>query len=153
MKYLWAFEIDAVWVLVPACSVLFALGGSGLKEIRRFGIPTLIGSSAISLGHNIFICLFSSLILMATLIAGYGDGKRREFGDYYYAFLFFLGCLYGLALFPYRYDWQGIFLSVFIGAIFSSATLLSNTFRWFEWKLVEMAVGASIGLCACILIG
>jgi hypothetical protein len=118
-----------------------------MKEIRRFGIPALLGSSAISVGVPFLTALFSSFLLMLTLIVGYGDKAHRNVGSLYYPYVYAVGLSYGLALFPLS-AYNNLLLIIIPSLVFGTLTLTSQVFRFPDWKFVEIATGASVGYVA-----
>jgi len=155
MKYLWVFDPDAVWTLIPLCSLLWAWGGSGIKPFRKYGIPAAICLSALSFGVAWWLCLITAGMMFGLMTIPYGEDIKGQFGRFYYAWLFICGFLYAFALIPLVFA-HGRYL-IFLGClgicscIFGILSILSQRER-IPWKIVEMVYGASLGLTAfCII--
>lgn len=174
MKFLWIFDHDAIWVLVPMSSALFALGGSGFKEFRRLGIPALMLAAAVSLGVEWWKALVSAAGLALVLTKGYGDDLRSQIGAWYHPALYVLAALYGAAALPVSLDWKVLIVCPLIPSlalpvfsdwkalivcplipslIFGTLTLGSQRFDFPKWKIVEMAAGAAIGFSFVYALG
>ena len=156
MKFLWVFDHDAVWVLGPLTSALFAFGGSGEKWLRRIGIPVLFFLAGISTGLSIISCLISGLLLWAFLSLGYGKTIHDKTGKLYWIYIFCLGLLISGSLVPlylasgrpllFLYSF-GVFACTFAGLTFCSQRL-----DFPKWKFVEMASGLVLGFQAALIL-
>ena len=155
MKYLWIFDHDALMITPLVTSVLWALGGSGLKPIRRFGTGAFIFLGSLSLGVPWYFATISLISVFLTSLLPYGDSVRGKLGIVYYPFLFILGVLYGLSNFGlcfYSGGWLTLVAySLGLGCVFSILTALSQSeaFRKIvPWKAVEISIGFFLGLIA-----
>ena len=158
MKFFGVFDADVIWTLVPICSALWSLGGSGLKLLRRIGVPVAIAFYAIGYGVPVFVIetYFIIAIAIITFGPGYGDDFEDLLGVFYWPYLAILGALYGASnagLALHGHDW----LSLGIGSgatsiLFVGTMRASKSWTWFEWKWAEMIVGGSVGLTAAMVI-
>lgn len=157
MRFLWVFEPDAVWTLIPAVSLLWALGGSGIKACRRFGVPILVCAAALSLGVKWWLVLINAGSMFALMSLPYGSGIRGKLGlPLYWVWLYMVGALYAAAMLPLAFH-VGHWLAYGLGAaasgvVFGTLTLTSQTMDWPRWKWVEMALGACLGIQAASLL-
>lgn len=131
-------------LILAVCGVLFALGGTGWKPARRFGIPLFLAGIALFMTDTIrsaglLVCLIIALSL------GYGESK-----PYWYKALVFLA--YGLS-----FLWIGFSLWVVLTPILClSMFWLSNlklTANAFFWKAVEFLMGVFLGITFISCIG
>jgi hypothetical protein len=152
MKYLWLFEPDALITLPVMTAVLFALGGSGFKFLRRLGVPALILASCLSQGKNGLLAVVAVALLSIALSKGYGDELKDELGPYYYSTLYSIGAIYGFTLMPLASELWHFFYCLIPCLTFGSLTYTSQQFDFPRWKWVELATGFSIGLVAYLLI-
>lgn len=156
MKFLWIFDQDAVWTLIPAVSALWALGGSGPKLFRRAGAPALVGLAALSCGFEMIPSVLSGVLLFAAAFLPYGDDVKEKTDSFHPLWLFFVGaawafCVFPIALVTHKYSQlPGGCLAT--GLIFSIGTLCSQKFNFPKWKFVEIVSGASIGTVAAVMI-
>lgn len=156
MKFLWIFDIDAVWTLGPACSALWSLGGSGIKALRRLGIPALIATSALSLGAPPWICAWGGGMILLVLTLPYGDDLKRKLQKLYYLALYGIGAIYGASLLPiailsHRLLMWGVGICI-MSAWFGASTYASQKFDFPKWKFCEILTGFIFGLLAARLL-
>lgn len=148
-KFLWIFDADAVWVLIPMVAALWALGGSGPKLVRRLGAPALVAAAAVSMGHGLIVSLACGLLLFTSACLPYGDWAKEKLGVLYPLWLFFVGSAWALALGPIAVVSGGLgnlaIMAFSSGLVFSALTLCSQLFNFPRWKFVEMISGAVIG--------
>ena len=155
MKYLWLFDHDALMVTPLVTSVLWALGGSGIKCLRRLGVGLFLALSALSLGCPWYLAGMTFVILFLTTSLPYGDSVRGKLGIVYYPYLFILGVLYGLSNFSlcfYSGGWLTLVAySLALGCLFSLLTFASQSEAFknvVSWKKVEIATGFGAGFIA-----
>lgn len=154
-KFLWLFEPDAILVTPFVTAVLWSLGGSGVKPIRRFGTGAFIFLGGLSLGLPWYLALTGFVLVAITTSLPYGDSVRGKLGLVYYPFLFLLGILYGLGLFPlciHFGSWTTLVIgSLALGLLFSLLTFASQSEAFknvVSWKSVEISIGFFLGLIA-----
>ena len=152
MKYLWLFEPDSLITLPVMTALLFALGGSGFKFIRRLLIPALILASCLSQGKNGLLAVVAVTLLSLALSKGYGDELKEDLGPYYYSTLYSIGLIYGFCLMPLAYELWHFFYCLIPSLTFGFLTYTSQTYDFPRWKWVELATGFSIGLVSYFLI-
>lgn len=155
MKFLWLFEPDAVLVTPFVTAVLWSLGGSGIKQLRRFGVGAFLALVGLSLGLPWYLAWLLPSIFLVTTSLPYGDDIRGKLGIVYYPFLFLLGVLYGLGLFPLCFhfgSWLTLVVgSLGLGLLFSLLTFASQSEAFRDivsWKKVEISIGFFLGLIA-----
>lgn len=124
--------------------ILFAVGGTGPKWIRRFVLPVLLGLLALLAGIDWWRCLGMVAGLIVAFHLGYGEKHP-------YWFKFLVGITFVLpTLFLGFNVWQIITPLTFVGMF-----KLSNIKFWsrmFPWKVVEFLTGALIGVTVAQLI-
>lgn len=155
MKYLWLFEPDAVLVTPLVTGALWALGGSGILALRRFGVGVFLAIASLSLGCPWYLSAISCVVFITTSSLPYGDKIYGAIKPLYYPYLFVLGSLYSLSLLPLCFHF-GHWLTLVIGSLscglfFSLATFASKSEAFNEaitWKKVEIGVGLIIGFIA-----
>lgn len=152
MKYLWFFDIDAILAIPFIMACLFALGGSGLKWIRRIGAPAFVFASAWSVGVDLWVSLISACLLALTLIKGYGEDLKGALGDYYYSALFMVGFAYGASMMPMASSPMHLLYCFVPSFVFGGLTFTSQKFDFPTWKLVELFTGFAIGVVLLILL-
>lgn len=151
MKFLWIFDNDAVWCLIPLTSALWSLGGSGFLFLRRFGIAVLFGLSALSLGVIWWAALLTSVLAGAALTLPYGDSVKAKIkGESYWLYLALVGFAWGLTILPVAICTHiGAFVFVMAianGFLFSFLSEASQVLGRPVWKVVEIIMGASLGI-------
>lgn len=156
MKVLWFLDQDAIWTLIPVSSALWAMGGSGVKLIRRIGVPIAVLLYTLSIGINLWISISTAFLLFIASILPYGDKIKERSGNFYSLWLLFVGACYGLALLPLGI-YSKHYLIFSLGCLgsslsFSLLTLLSQKTGFPRWKFVEMITGALIGLIVCLIV-
>jgi hypothetical protein len=156
VNFLWILDRDAVAVLIPLISALWAIGGSGPKWVRRFMVPAVIAISAISLGVSWLLSISAGLFLALVASMGYGVRKHETLGRLYFPFLFGIGALNGASLFPLAIHsgaWGAFCGCVALCSVtFGALTLASQKLDFPKWKFVEMLTGASVGTTAFFLL-
>lgn len=128
----------ALIILPPLCWVLFALGGTGFKWLRRFVLPGVLGLAGFIYGKEILACLSVLALSCLVLCLSYGEGKS-------WLYRAVIAVSYSAVLLPYGFTaWNIIFPIVFFGLFW-----LSNQ-KWAEkivvWKIVEGTAGLLMGL-------
>lgn len=155
MKFLWVFDIDAVWTLAPICAVLWALGGSGIKLLRRLGVGLILCVSSLSMGLVWWMAGLETLAMFAVTSLPYGDSLKRRIGGFYYLALFFIGAAFGAALLPIAFlkgKWLIYGLApIFTACAFGPFAFSSQQFGFPIWKWCEMLTGFTVGLMASLL--
>ena len=151
MKFLWIFEPDAVWCLVPAVSLLWALGGSGLRFLRKYGVPALVCVSALSLGVKLHLIALCGVSIFALHSIPYGEDIKKKLGlPLYWFWLYFVGAIYAGAFLPLAFHVKHFLqygLGILIaGVLFGALTYTSQNLNFPKWKWVEIAIGAVLGL-------
>lgn len=157
MKVFGIFDYDWILTLPLLTGWLWASGGSGVKSLRRFGVPLAISLYAI--GYKIApIPLIVLLISTLGLIAfgpGYGDDYVKKLGSLYWFYVYLLGFLYGacqFALCIHFGHWLAWFIcSISCGVVFSGTMYLSKKYG-LPWKVCESLTGATLGLTATLII-
>jgi len=157
MKFLWIFEPDAIWCLIPAVSLLWALGGSGVRFLRKLGVPVLICVSALSLGVKWWLVAVTFGSIFALHSIPYGEDMRKKLGlPIYWFWLYLVGAVYSAAFLPLAFHGKhfllyglGVFIS---GGLFGGLTYTSQKFDFPRWKAVEIILGAVLGLQASWLL-
>ena len=127
-----------ILVVVPLCSMLFALGGTTNKAWRRYILPVVLYIGLLLLSCGLFKALASCGLLCLALHLGYGDGKS-------WLYRFMVGCAYTIPSVLLGFTlWQVICPIWFITLFW-----LSN-FKWtakeFIWKICELLFGTLIGI-------
>jgi hypothetical protein len=149
-------KLEMIWLLVPLTGIASQLGGSDNipKAVRRIGIPLLMALAVtVFKGWSwwiipMILTQWGSFCLPFTLI---GDGVPKHPLNWVWVPLWgILICISPLWLHPNVWLATGL-LGVFLGIL----GILSNikaTARYFQWKLVEFAIGAfpAISLCYAI---
>lgn len=157
-KFLWVFDYDALYTLIPICGALWALGGSGMKILRRLGVPFIISLSALSIGiqwYWSFLCMV--LFVFASL--PYGSKIKEKIGVFYWPYLVLVGFLWGASLVGLAiasHEWTTWLLwSAICGLGFMGLTALSQwkkTANIVVWKFVEIAAGGMVGGAASFIL-
>ena len=155
MKFLWVFDYDAILTIPLVSGVLWSWGGSGPKYLRRLGVGAFLALTGLSLGLPWYLAWLLPSIFLVTTSLPYGDDIRGNLGIVYYPFLFLLGVLYGLGLFPlciHFGSWITLVIgSVGLGLLFSLLTFASQSEAFrnvVSWKAVEIITGFFLGLIA-----
>ncbi len=124
--------------------LLFSLGGTGFKYLRRFVLPALLGGLALWAGIEWWRCAAMASLMIGAFCLPYGERT-----PYWAKFL--VGCSFVLPTLFIGYNiWQIITPVAFI-VMFK----LSNTRYWgrmFAWKIVEFLTGALVGVTVAQLI-
>ena len=158
MKFLWIFDHDAVMVTPFITASLYALGGSGPKIIRRMFFSAFISLASFSLGLEWYWAWIIPSIFLLTTTTPYGMKTHAKLHYLYFPYLFLLGTLYGLGLFPLCFHFGGwltlVIGSVACGLFFSLGTAASQS-KIFQniavWKVVELGTGFILGLIAYLI--
>lgn len=160
MKFLWIFDPDAVLTLLPICALLWALGGSGVKWLRGWGIPVVVSLAAVSFGAPWWLGFLNFGVMNLTLRIPYGDDIHAVIGEadgLWSAYLFFAGLMYGASLGTlciHFGNWQTVpYGAGLCGFAFSGVTILSQKYKRLVWKVCEMLTGLVIGFISFRIIG
>lgn len=124
--------------------ILFAVGGTGPKYVRRFILPVLLGSLALLAGIDWWRCLAMASLMIGAFCLPYGE--RTPYWAKFLVGISFIAPTFFLGL----NVWQAITPVAFI-VMFK----LSNVTWWgnqFKWKIVEFLTGALIGVTVAQLI-
>lgn len=146
---MWVFDVDALWCLIPAVSLLWALGGSGLPALRRLGIPILIALSAVSLGVVWWRIILFLWFWPITWILAYGDEAHDYLDAFFYPYLYAVG--FGFTIpFAVFIDSRQDFIAFLCGSLansffFGTLTFTSQRFKFPQWKACELITGAFLG--------
>ena len=149
MKFLWFFDVDAIWVLAPLCGMLWALGGSGVKLLRRVVMGVVIAAVAMTLGLAVWLAgaQIASVFIVTTL--PYGDKISKKLGRWKWFYIVGLGALYGAALWPLALgfqEWIRYTMGCAITVTTFGITLASSQhLRWPTHKWQEIATGTAVG--------
>lgn len=157
MKVLGVFEEDVILCLPFITASLWALGGSGKKAFRRFGVPLILclfayGYGLKSLNLAIYALLTFGLIGFGP---GYGDDYFKRLKSLYWPYVFILGSLYGLCQIALVMRF-GNFLSLLVisgvcGVVFGVGMLVSKS-KFLPWKIAECLTGLAVGSAAAVVI-
>ena len=124
--------------------ICFAVGGTGIKYVRRFILPALLALIALLSGFAWQACLGYAVAQSVTLCLPYGSKT-----PYWLKFLVFMSYALPSLLLGFTY-WQIILPLVCFGAF-----ALSNwkvTAETFAWKIVEFVIGTILGTTIASLI-
>ena len=149
MRLFGLFDIDALWVLAPVCGALWALGGSGVKLVRRVGMGIVISLVAMSPGLAVWLAgaLTASVFIVTTL--PYGDKISKQLGSWKWLYIAGLGALYGVALWPLAlgfHHWIRYIMGCAITMTTFGITLASSQhLRWPTHKWQEIITGTAVG--------
>ena len=120
--------------------VLFAVGGTGFRWMRRYLMPVLFGVITTLCGHPVLRCAAMSALMSIALHMGYGD-KVPYWRKLLTAALWVAPVLIvGFAAFAFTLLTPLLFVTLFA---------LSNwkpTSAIFRWKIVEFITGVMIGV-------
>lgn len=156
MNFLWIFDPDGIYTLPLWTALLWALGGSGVLMLRRFGVALIVGLAAASHGIPWWVCAFTSIFLYLTSTFSYGEKDKEEYGDMYFLYVYMVGFCYGASLLFLAIHGSNYILiwlaPIVIGAFFSGLMYLSQRFDFPKHKYVEMLVGYLIGHFAMLVI-
>lgn len=153
MKIFGVFDVDVIYVLPAITSALWALGGSGPKPLRRFGVPFAI--SAFALGYGYPLRFILSFIPMAIFTLGYGDDYFKRLGVLYWPYITFLGLLYGLSQFGlclHFGGWNVLLLFSLVSSVSFLLGMVLSKSKMIPWKIAELTTGFMIGFTACEII-
>ena len=124
--------------------IMFAIGGTGFKWLRRFLLPVCLGIIAIIGGNQWYYSLAMTLCLMLSLSLPYGE--RTSYALKTLVFMAIFGSTLWLG-FSY---WQIISVVVALGLF-----KLSNM-KWtaniIAWKIWEFITGSLLGITVASLI-
>jgi hypothetical protein len=125
-------------LVMASCGALFAIGGTGWKPARRYGIPVLLLVIALISGVLWWKSVLMALSLVIALSLGYGDKTAYWLKAIVFA-------TYGLS-----FLWIGWSLWVVLTPVLCfSLFCLSNwkiTSKDFFWKACEFIYGTLIGI-------
>ena len=135
------------WLMIASMAnggILFAVGGTGFKWIRRFLMPFIFGFLCLFGGFELWRCLGLWLTMSGVMHLGYGE-------RYPYWAKFIIGCSYAATTLFLGFSWWQIITPVcFVGMFWlSNQKFSSNTFLW---KIVEFMTGCLIGVTIASLI-
>lgn len=150
MKHFFFFDHDVILCLPFITASLWALGGSGVRYIRRLGVPIVLCAFAYSYGLSGWkFALYSGLILgIIGSGIGYGDDFAKRLKTLYWPYVFLLGFLYGFCQFPVALRFGNIFLCVLLSGVcslvFGFGMVISKK-DFLPWKIAEALTGLSVG--------
>lgn len=157
MKIFGVFEADWIWTLPALTAWLWASGGSGMRPLRRIGVPIALTLYAYGYGMNFiaFLLYFASTFGVIAF-SGYGDDYVKTLKAFYWPYIFLLGAAYSGCQFMLvvtyghlpLFGWLVLTNSLlFWGSLFASKKL------GLPWKCAEMVCGFSVGLTGALIIG
>lgn len=123
--------------LVCLGALLFSLGGTINKALRRFLLPLILASGGLLLGLAWWRCLIALPLMIGALCLGYGE--NHPLWKKALTILALGACLLPLA------SGANALLTLIIPAVFGTNYWLSRRFNWYSWKLVELACGGALG--------
>lgn len=129
--------------VVLLSSLLFALGGTFWKPLRRFVMPLILTSGGAILGIRWWKCLIALPLLIGANCLGYGEQTP-----------IFMRILtisaFGVALLPMTNKKNWLFVLI-VPITFGVNYWVSLNYAWWSWKFVELATGGAFGLVVCLL--
>lgn len=128
------------WVIIGLVSlsgILFAIGGTIAKWVRRFLLSVILAAGGVLLGISWIKCLISLPLMVGALCLGYGEEHAL-----WRKALTILAL--GLCLLPMASGLNGL-LTLIIPLVFGTGYWLSRKFNFVSWKLVELSVGFAMG--------
>lgn len=142
--------------MIPLVSFLWAAGGSGNKIFRRL-VPFTISLAALSLFAPWWLCLLNLVSMLAFMSIPYGSNLQKRVPSWaYFPSLYIIGSLYAASMLPlcfFHHEWTAYGIGVIAtGIIFGAMTYGSQKFDFPVWKFVEIALGASLGAVASLLL-
>lgn len=153
-NFLWIFDYDAILALVPACSLLFILGGGGVKPLRRAGIAVLIVAVGFYYEISAWRVFLSAALMGLFLSEPYGDSLRKRFRGFFFITHFAIGFLYGAAVLPLSSGWMPVLVCPVVTSLtFGTLTFTSQKFDFPRWKWVELITGSAIGFALMYALG
>ena len=123
---------------VTGSGLLFALGGTYLKALRRFLMPIMLFICLILMGINIWLSAIAMGVLCGVLHLGYGE-STPWWGKAVVAIS------YALPALIVGWTWWSLILppSFLIMFLLSNIPIFSTSFTW---KCVEIMTGTLIGI-------
>ena len=151
------FDADFILALPFLTAFLWSAGGSGLKALRKYGVPLAIVGSALGYGMPWKSALIA-LIGMLPVISfgpGYGDKYEQKLKGIYWPYVFALGAAYSLCQIGIVLHYGG-YQFYFMAACISSGTFGGSMFLskklGLPWKVAESLTGLSIGVLGAFII-
>lgn len=159
MKFLWIFDYDAYYVLPLITAALGALGGSGVKLLRKFGVPLIISAAAYSVGMPLWMAAVNAGVMLGIMTIPYGEDIREEWhmsDPVYFAWVHLVGAIYAasmIMLAVWAGQWMAyLFGSLICGIVFGTLTVGSQVIKFPPWKIVEIVYWAALGIHAVLQI-
>jgi len=157
VKHFFFFDHDVILCLPFITAALWGLGGSGLKLLRKLGVPAVLCAFAYSYGLSGWqFALYAGLTFgLIGFGPGYGDDFARRLKTLYWPYVFLLGFLYGFCQFPLALRFGSLVvllqLSGVCSLVFGFGMVASKRFG-FYWKIAECLTGLSIGAVASAIL-
>ena len=136
------------WLMIVSMGIggiLFAVGGTGPKWVRRYVMPFALGVTAYFAGIELWRCIAFWLTLTGTLHLGYGEKL-----PYWRKALTFIAYVLPTLFIGFT-PWQPTAVLIMLGLFALSNWKLSADM--FVWKICEFLMGSSLGIILAHLIG
>ena len=141
-------EPDGVWTLIPLISFLWSMGGSGPRHFRRYGFPLAVMIAGFYYQLPIWIILIQGVVAHGITRLPYGDKSKSKLGRAYFAYIFFLGFVYGASSMPLGiyldHPSRVVYSAILCMVVFGGATLWSQK-AGLIWKAAEILTGLAVG--------
>jgi hypothetical protein len=146
-------NFELVWFLSPICAILYQLGGTYNKLIRRVGIPSVITLASIFVKGWAWsdLLLWPAIFGVLSLPFTIGKGDVRKW--YQFAWIWVLGYLLGAPCFLISFSPSSFYFALFPCVMLGITGTLSNipkTASLFPWKFVEGITGFFMATSYCL---
>jgi hypothetical protein len=129
--------------IVLGSALLFSLGGTIAKALRRFVLPLFLASGGVWLGQSWIKALIAIPLMIGALCLGYGENTAL--------FMRILTILaMGISLLPMA-NKRNAWLCLLVPATFGLGYYASLNLNYFNWTIVELATGGAYGAVTVML--
>jgi hypothetical protein len=147
---------DGVWTLIPLASFLWALGGSGPRYIRRYGLPVAVIAYGVLFKAPLWLALIEGVAAHLITRLGYGDKAHDRLKAFYAPYLFALGAVYGVSSIGFGIYYNNVrnvlIASLLCSLVFAITLISSRKINFPPHKFHEILTGLAIGLVYCLSI-
>lgn len=123
-------------IILAMSASMFAIGGTGLKWVRRFALPLLLAVVFFAAGSDGRRAILLGVSLCCSFHLGYGD--RTKYGQKFLVFVTYSASTLWIGL-----TWWQIALPILLWSLFVLSNL-RQTAIMFQWKFVEFMYGALV---------
>ncbi len=151
MKIFGVFDADFILTLPFLTGWLWAVGGTGQKVFRKFGVP--IALTLYAWGYGVtgwpLIVFLAGILVVISFGPGYGDRYVKLLKGFYWPYIFTLGAAYNLCQFGivlHSHDLSSYLIAGAIGSVVFGGGMLLSKKAGLPWKIAEGLTGACAAL-------